>query len=89
MAAAAAKSNNVDAVTTGTTAPPSGAESLAKRRRKSPSVDDSIGASTSTSPTTLDERILHEIIKFFEMNLDRAPLQDAIAQFYAARLLDK
>ena len=57
-----------------------------KRRRKSPSVDESLAAaSAAASSLAIDERILQEILKFFEMNLDRGPLQEAIAQFFAAR----
>ena len=81
----AAKTTDAAAVSTG--AATSSNMTTTKRRRKSASIDDS-AAGAVPSPTSLDERILHEIFKFLEMNLDRAPLQDAIAQFYAARYVD-
>ena len=49
-------------------------------------MDESLAAaSAAASSLTIDERILQEILKFFEMNLDRGPLQEAIAQFFVAR----
>ena len=52
-----------------------------KRRRKSPSIDESEASTVSS----LDERILHEIIKFIDANIDRESLQHAMLQFYSAR----
>ena len=52
-----------------------------RRRRKSPSIDES----EASSVTSVDERILHEILKFLDLNIDREPLQHAMLQFYSAR----